>query len=70
MSEQPDRLCVICQHSGYDHLNADSLGRCGVSGCDCEQFNLPSRGLWAGVSLADLAYLLELSTAPPDAEKD
>ena len=70
MSEQPDRQCEICQHSGYDHLDADSLGHCGVSGCTCEQFNLPSHALWAGVSLADLAYLLELSTASPDAEKD
>ena len=70
MSEQPARQGALCQHSGYDHLNADSLGRCGVAGCACEQFNLPSRGLWAGVSSADLAYLLEQCTASPDIEKD
>jgi len=70
MPEQPDRQGAICQHSGYDHLHADSLGRCGVSDCDWEQFNLPSRRLRAGVSLADLASLLELSTASPDRDKD
>ena len=68
MGEQTERLCTICQHSGYDHLSADRLGGCNVSDCDCEQYNLPSVGLWAGVTISDLAHLLELSTTAHEGE--
>ena len=70
MPEPSDRLCAICRHSGYDHLNETGLMGCNVSECTCTQFNLPSRGVWAGVSLAALEYLLELSTASSDKEEE
>jgi len=62
VSEQTSHVCASCQHDGAEHLDQDRIGSCRVQGCDCVQYRLPSVGLWAGVTIADLGHLLELAT--------
>lgn len=62
VSGQVGHHCTSCQHDGAEHLHQDRIGNCRVQGCDCEQYRLPSVGLWAGVNIEDLGHLLELST--------